>query len=447
MSVLTRFAPSPTGALHVGNARAALFCWLYARAQGGQFMLRMDDTDAARSTAAFAAGIQDDLAWLGLDHDRFAKQSERFARYDAVFEDLRARGLIYACYETPDELERKRKRQLARGKPPVYDRAGLELSADEIAAFVAEGRAPHFRFKLSGAQVVWDDLIRGRQSIETSSLSDPVLRRADGTYLYTLPSVIDDVDFGVTHVIRGEDHVTNTAAQVEIIAAMGAPCPVFAHFSLMLAADGSALSKRLGALSLVDMRANGLEAMSVNSLVARLGTPDPVIPATDLSALVAGFDLARLGRAPAKFDPEDLTRLNAKILHEMPFEAVAARLETMGVTATPESWETLRGNLAQLSDMTALMAPIAGEITPVIEAEDSEYLAAALAALPAEPWDAHTWHAWTTALKETTGRKGRGLFMPLRQALTGQAQGPEMQELLPLIGAARTRARLQGEIA
>ena len=290
--------------LHVGNARAALFCFLFAKKHDGQFLLRLDDTDTERSTQAFADAIQADLDWLGLKWDETARQSDRFERYDGVFETLVAQGHVYACYETPEELERKRKRQLARGKPPVYDRAGLGLSADEKAALEAEGRSAHWRFKLSGNQVAWRDLVRGEQKIDTASVSDPVIRRADGSWLYTLPSVVDDLDMNISHVIRGEDHVTNTAAQVELIAALGGEVPEFAHFSLMLGADGSGLSKRLGSLALADLRDSGLEPISLNAHIARLGTADPVVPAQTMQEIIDGFDMARLGRAPARFDPK-----------------------------------------------------------------------------------------------------------------------------------------------
>lgn len=445
MTVRTRFAPSPTGLLHVGNARAALFCYLFAKGQGGDFILRMDDTDEARSTEAFAEAIKADLAWLGLDYDETFKQSERFDKYEAAFEDLKQRGLVYACYETPDELDRKRKRQLARGKPPVYDRAALDLTADEIAAFDAQGVTPHYRFKLSGNSIVWDDMVRGAQKIETASLSDPVIRRADGSWLYTLPSVVDDIDAKISHVIRGEDHVTNSGAQIEIIEALGGTAPVFGHFSLMLAADGSALSKRLGSLSLQDMRADGIEAMALNSLVARLGTADPVEPVQDMPSLIKGFDMSRLGRAPARFDGEDVIRLNARILHDMDYQSVAARLSEAGAPEGAAFWDSMKGNLTRFADIGDILHLISGPVRPVIEAEDADYIEAAVQALPSAPLDMQSWSAWTGALKEQTGRKGRALFMPLRQALTGQAHGPEMQHLLPLIGYDKAIARLQGK--
>ena len=443
MSIRTRFAPSPTGLLHVGNARAALFCFLFAKKHDGQFVLRLDDTDRERSTQAFADAIQADLDWLGLKWDETARQSDRFERYDAVFETLVAQGHVYACYETPEELERKRKRQLARGKPPVYDRAGLALSPDEKAALEAEGRSAHWRFKLSGNQVAWRDLVRGEQKIDTASVSDPVIRRADGSWLYTLPSVVDDLDMNISHVIRGEDHVTNTAAQVELITALGGEVPEFAHFSLMLGADGSGLSKRLGSLALADLRDGGLEPISLNAHIARLGTADPVVPAQTMQEIIEGFDMARLGRAPARFDPEDVTRLNARILHETPYAAVAERLAEIGAPARAEFWEAMRGNIENFADMQNIMVLINGPITPVVETDDADYIAQARALLPDAPLDTDSWSDWTGRLKDETGRKGRALFMPLRMALTGQSHGPEMQHLLYHIGYDEAVARLE----
>ena len=443
MSIRTRFAPSPTGLLHVGNARAALFCFLFAKKHDGQFVLRLDDTDLERSTKAFADAVQADLDWLGLKWDETARQSDHFERYDAVFETLVAQGHVYACYETPEELERKRKRQLARGKPPVYDRAGLALSADEKATLEAEGRSAHWRFKLSGNQVTWRDLVRGEQKIDTASVSDPVIRRADGSWLYTLPSVVDDLDMNISHVIRGEDHVTNTAAQVELITALGGKVPEFAHFSLMLGADGSGLSKRLGSLALADLRDSGLEPISLNAHIARLGSADPVVPVQTIQEIIDGFDMARLGRAPARFDPEDVTRLNARILHETPYAVVAERLVEIGAPAQVEFWEAMRGNIEKFADMQDIMALINGPITPVVETDDAEYIAQARTLLPDAPLDTESWSDWTGRLKDETGRKGRALFMPLRMALTGQSHGPEMQHLLYHIGYDEVVARLE----
>jgi len=435
---IVRFAPSPTGRIHIGNARTAILNWLFARKTGGQFILRYDDTDTARSTDEYARGIATDLAWLGIAPARVEWQSKRFARYDAVADDLRARGFLYPCYETADELDRRRKRQQARGLPPVYDRAALKLTDAERKAFEAEGRKPHWRFKLAQTAVEWTDLIRGPVHIDTANLSDPVLIREDGTYLYTLPSVIDDVDFAITHVIRGEDHVVNTAVQIEITRALGATVPDYAHHSLLTGADGKGLSKRLGSLSIGQMREDGYEAMAVVSHAALLGTSDNIHPCTDYRELVEGFGLDKLSRAPARFDEAELKALNAKLLHMTDYTAVAARIPGHSEAL----WLAVRGNIEKLSDVEAWAKVIAGPIAPVIAPEDRAFLAAAKAALPPAPWDGSTWKLWTEAVKTATGRKGKGLFMPLRQALTGLDHGPELAALLPLIGRERALERL-----
>ncbi len=451
MTVKVRFAPSPTGKLHVGNVRAALWNWLFAKSQKGEFILRIDDTDQARSTAAYEEGIKTDLTWLGLSWDDTFKQSARFDRYDAVADAFKKAGLLYACYETPEELERKRRLQLARGKPPVYDRAGLALSDEEKAAFEAEGRKPHWRFKLSQEQVSWMDLIRGETVVDTGSVSDPVLIRADGMYLYTLPSCIDDVDYKISHVIRGEDHVTNTAVQVEVIAALIAldgeakngALPQFAHHSLLIGADGQGLSKRLGSLSIEAMRDQGLEPSAVTSLLARLGTAQPVAPERDLEALAAAFSFDTVGRAPARFDDGELATLNGKILHETPYGAVADRLGALDV---PEAlWLAVRGNVATLSEASLWRDVVDGAVQPDID--DADFCRAAADLVPDDPLTDDSWGAFTQAVKEKTGAKGKMLFKPLRLALTGRATGPEMQVLFPLIGAEKSRRRLNGESA
>ena len=444
MKVLTRFAPSPTGFLHVGNARAALFCKLFAAAHGGRFLLRFDDTDAERSKPEFAEAIAEDLDWLGLKPDDTAYQSARAEAYEAAFETLKKEARIYPCFETPDELERKRKRQRARGLPPVYDRAALELTDDDRRALEAEGRAAHWRFRLSGEAVAWEDGIRGTQSIDTSSVSDPVIRRADGTWLYTLPSVVDDLEFGVSHVLRGEDHVTNTAAQIEIIDALDGAPPVFAHFSLLLDAEGGALSKREGSSAVRDLRAEGIEPMALNALLARLGTADAVEAVGNLDALAAQFDLSRLGRAPARFDPADVLRLNTRLIHEMDFADAAPRLAALDAPDDEAFWEAVRGNLARFSDVAEWAQIIRDPVSPVIAAEDSDFIAAARDCLPPAPLDETSWETWTAELKEKTGRRGKALFMPLRHALTGREHGPEMKNLLPLIGHDKVILRLSG---
>jgi len=448
MTVSVRFAPSPTGKLHVGNVRAALWNWLFARSKGGRFFLRIDDTDQERSTSAFEAGIRTDLAWLGLHWDETFSQSARFARYNEVAERLRAEDLLYPCFETADELERKRRLQRTRGLPPVYDRAALSLTNEQRKALEAQGRRPHWRFKLAQAPVRWNDLIRGETTVDTASVSDPVLIREDGMYLYTLPSCIDDIDYAITHVIRGEDHVTNAAVQIEIMNAIAAAekrgaTPQFAHHSLLIGADGQGLSKRLGALSIEAMREDGLEPAAITSLLARLGTSEPVAPVRDLSQLAAAFDFEKIGRAPARFDEAELLALNAKILHDTPYEELADRLAEFGVSR--ELWDAIKGNVVRLSDVAEWRAVLDGEIDPVIESEAFATKAASL--VPPGPLSDASWAQFTAAVKAETGAKGRDLFMPLRLALTGRATGPEMAQIFPLIGSEKARARLSGRRA
>ena len=435
---IVRFAPSPTGRIHIGNARTAVLNWLFALKSGGQFILRYDDTDTARSTKEYADGIAADLDWLGIMPHRVEWQSKRFARYDALVEKLKADGRLYPCYETSDELERRRKRQEARGGPRIYDRAALKLTAEDRAALEAQGRRPHWRFKLEHRIVDWTDMIRGPQHTDLASQSDPVLVREDGTYLYTLPSVIDDIDFGVTHVIRGEDHVTNAAVQIEITQALGGNVPTYAHHSLLTGTDGKGLSKRLGSLSIGAMRENGLEAMAVVSHAALLGTSDNIHPCADYSELVEGFDLGKLSRAPAKFDEAELNHLNAKLLHHLPWEAVKDRLQF----GSEAFWLAIRGNIEKLLDSKTWFDIVTNRINPVVSGEDRAFVTDARALLPQSPWDGTTWKIWTDTVKAATGRKGKPLFMPLRLALPGLDHGPELAQLLPLIGRERALERL-----
>lgn len=455
MSPILRFAPSPTGRLHIGNVRTALINWLFTRRTGGTFILRLDDTDVARSTEDYARAIADDLAWLGLTWDDFFRQSDRTERYVAAAAELKASGRLYACYETEDELDRKRRRQMARGMPPIYDRAGLALGADDRAKLEAEGRRPHWRFRLANTgpggttiqhtNVTWGDLVRGPQHVDVGSLSDPVLQRADGTFLYTFTSVVDDIDRKITHVVRGEDHVTNTGVQIQIFEAFGAAVPAFAHFSLLVDKDGSALSKRLGSLSVQGFRDAGLEPMAVNSLAALIGTSDAVEPKQTLAELAATFDFAKLSRSPSRFDAGELDVLNAKLLHQTPYDAVADRLQALGCTGGAPFWAAVRGNVTRLADAKLWHDVVSGPITPVIE--DAAFTATAATLLPSGAFDETTWGAWTNAVKEATGRKGKALFHPLRLALTGAENGPELKTLLPLIGRSRALARLGGERA
>ncbi len=442
-----RFAPSPTGLLHVGNARTALYNALFARQWGGTFILRYDDTDTARSTAEFAAAIAEDVAWLGLVPDRVEHQSQRLERYDEAVARLKAQGRLYPAYESEDELEAKRQSRRRRGLPPVYDRAALKLTAEDRAALEAQGRRPHWRFRLDGRQVVWDDLVRERQAVDTATLSDPVLVREDGSYLYTLTSVVDDIDMGVTHVVRGEDHVTNTGVQIEIIEALGGFVPRFGHHNLLVLPSGEGLSKRLGHLSLRALRAEGEEALAVASLAVLTGTSRAVEPVESLESLAARIDFSKISRAPARFDPAELSALTAATLHHLPYEAVAGRLAALGVGGGEAFWLAMRGNLARLGDAAGWWRVVEGPLDPVTAPEDAAFLAQAATLLPEGAWDGEVYPRWIAALKPASGRAGRALFHPLRLALTGRESGPEMKALLPLIGREKAAARLRGEPA
>jgi glutamyl-tRNA synthetase len=456
MTVSVRFAPSPTGRLHIGNIRTAVLNWLFARHSGGSFMLRLDDTDRSRSTEAFAEAIRADLRWLGLVWDREERQSDRMARYDEVAEQLKKAGRLYPCFESEDELERRRARQRARGLPPIYDRAALKLTPDEIAQRIGAGEKPHWRFFLANTEpsrgltplptlVTWHDVVRGEQTVDIGSLSDPVLIRADGTPLYTFTSIVDDIDFAITHIIRGEDHVTNSAVQIQLFEALGAEPPTFAHHSLLIGADGQALSKRLGDLSVESLRDEGLEPLAVLCHAALLGTSEAVAPYATLDELAARLDLSKLSRAPGRFDIAELRALNARLLHMLPLDAVATHLTALDLQVSPELWDAVRGNIETLGDVRTWLEVVNGPLAPRIE--DANLCATAAGLLPPEPWNSETWGAWTTAVREATGVKGRQLFHPLRLALTARDAGPELRALLPLIGRERAEARLKGNTA
>jgi glutamyl-tRNA synthetase len=434
MSVVTRFAPSPTGRLHVGNIRTALHNYLFARKHGGTFILRIDDTDAERSTAEFDQAIRDDLDWMGLKPDKIVRQSERFDLYEREFQRLKEAGRVYACYETPEELDLRRKVLLGRGLPPVYERKPADAPAPE-------GVRPHWRFRLDHeAPIVIADLIRGEQRFDPKLLSDPVVRREDGSWLYLLPSVIDDIDLGVTHIVRGEDHVSNSATQTQMFEALGASPPHFAHEALLVAAEGK-LSKRLGSYGAEQLRAEGVEPMAMLSVLARIGTSQPVEPVASLDELAAGFDFSTFGRAPAHFDSHEVELVNARLLHKLDHSAVAARLPQ---GATEQDWLLLRPNLDRLSDFAAWFAVLHGEIDPPDLAHDERLLIKDAAAVAEKlDWDSEPWRALTEAVKIATGKKGRELFHPLRLALTGRESGPEMAGLVGAMGRDRAVRRFE----
>jgi glutamyl-tRNA synthetase len=455
MSVTVRFAPSPTGRLHIGNARTALFNWLYARRHGGRFILRLDDTDRERSRAEFAEAIRYDLEWLGIVPDMIASQSQRIARYEVAAERLKAAGLLYPCYETAQELELKRKVQLSRRLPPVYDRAALRLDAVERRKLEEGGRRPHWRFLLPNfsqspfemqrTEVSWDDLVRGTQIVDLASLSDPVLIREDGTFLYTLPSVVDDIEMGISHVIRGEDHVTNTGAQIALFRALGAEPPQFAHHNLLTTVSGEGLSKRSGALSLAGLREAGIEPMAVAALAVLIGSARSVTAVRSLDELAGIFDLAASSRSAARFDPAELKVLNRTLVQSFTFEEVRERLAAMGIQGPKAEpfWLAVRANLETLEEARLWWRVVeeGPSEEPAMIEPDREFVRQAIDMLPPEPWDETTWATWTAGVSTKTGRKGRALYMPLRLALTGRPSGPELADLLPLLGQEGIRAR------
>lgn len=437
-SVLTRFAPSPTGKLHVGNVRRALDNWLFARHVGGRFMLRMDDTDPERSKIEYEEAIERELKWLGLEWDLYVRQSDRMDHYFKAAEKLKTSGRLYPCYESAEELDFKRKRLLARGLPPLYDRAALSLTDSQKNKFEQEGRKPHWRFLLNPTEICWEDLIHGTLTFDAQKLGDPILIKSDGLPVYSLASVVDDLEFEVTHIIRGDDHITNTAIQIQLIEALGHnPKSIqFAHLPLLTDISGGGLSKRHGSLSLESLREDGIDPMAINSLLSRLGSSDPIEPFLFLDQLVSQFDIQKFARSTPKFDVHELEHLNAKLLHLMPYDLACQRFEERHIQGISETlWNTVKGNLSHISEISKWKAICEDKITPsAFSQEDTNYLKTALELLPSSPWNSDTWQKWTSHLKEKTGRKGKLLYMPLRLALTGEEHGPEMKDFLPLLG-------------
>lgn len=437
--IKVRFAPSPTGFMHIGNTRTALFNWLLAKKLGGKFMLRIDDTDFARSKKEYEDAMRESLQWLGFNWCEEARQSARFERYDALRDKLIAEGRIYACYDTPEELQIKRKRAMTKGEAPIYDRQALHYTQEDLAKFKAEGRKPHYRFKLLPGIIEWEDIVRGHCQYEAEKLSDPIIIREDGSYLYHFPSCVDDSDFGITHIVRGEDHVTNTAAQIQMFEAIGGRVPTFAHLPLLTGKEGK-LSKRLGSLGVRELKADGVEALAICSFLAKLGTSDSIEPYYSLDALAQSLDFSKLGRAQPKFDEDELKHFNTKFVRSMPYELIKDRYKV-----TPEFWEKVRPNLAVAADIQTWEDICNNAVTPIMEDKELTDLAASI--LPPEPWDDNTFNTWLNAVKEKSGKKGKELFHPIRKALTALDNGPELKTLLPLIGYEKTLKRLKGETA
>ncbi len=437
--IKVRFAPSPTGHMHIGNTRTALFNWLWAKKMGGEFMLRIDDTDFLRSKKEYEDSLRESLIWLGLTWSEEARQSARFERYNEITEKLKAQGRIYPCYETPEELEFKRKRAMSKGLPPIYDRQALQYTKDDIARFEAEGRKPHYRFKLLDGEIAWDDAIRGHIKYEAQNLSDPIIIREDGSYLYHLPSVIDDCDFGITHIVRGEDHVTNTASQIQMFEAIGGKVPTFAHLPLLTGKEGK-LSKRLGSLGVRELKAEGVENMAICSFLAKLGTSEAIEPFYSLEELAQTLDFTKIGRAQPKFDEEELKHFNLKYIRHLPYANVAGR-----INGSEDFWNKVRANLNTVEDFNLWNNICNGEVQPIME--ETSVTDAGAELLPSEPWNDETFNLWMNEIKAKTAKKGKELFHPIRKALTGLDNGPELKVLLPLIGYDKVLKRLKGQKA
>jgi len=437
--IKVRFAPSPTGFMHIGNTRTALFNYLLAKKLGGKFMLRIDDTDFARSKKEYEDAMRESLQWLEFKWDEEARQSARFARYDALRDELIKKGRIYPCYDTPEELQIKRKRAMTKGQAPIYDRQALHYTASDIARFEAEGRKPHYRFKLNPGIIEWNDIVRGHCQYEAEKLSDPIIIREDGSYLYHFPSCVDDSDFGITHIVRGEDHVTNTAAQIQMFEAIGGKVPTFAHLPLLTGTEGK-LSKRLGSLGVRELKAEGVEAMAICSFLAKLGTSDAIEPFYHLEELAQSLDFSKLGRSQPKFDEEELKHFNTKFVRNMPYEVVKKR-----IAVSEEFWNDVRPNLSIVDDVNEWNNICNAEVEPVIEDKELTDLAASL--LPPQPWDENTFNQWLNEVKTQSGKKGKDLFHPIRKALTALDNGPELKTLLPLIGYEKALKRLKGQKA
>tara|TARA_B100001113_G_scaffold92807_1_gene74336 strand:- start:125 stop:1462 length:1338 start_codon:yes stop_codon:yes gene_type:complete len=441
-SYITRFAPSPSGLLHVGNVRTALLNYLVSKKNNGKFILRIDDTDKERSKDNFIDEINEDLNWLGLNSDEYYKQSERIDLYDEAFELLKGKELIYPCFESSDELDKKRKRLIARRMPPVYDRAALKLTNDEITSLLDSGKKPHWRFKLSNKKITFTDLIRGEVNVDLAAQSDPVLKREDGDYLYNLPSVVDDIDLNITHIIRGEDHITNTGIQIEIFNALGSNIPIFGHNSLLVSESGEPFSKRNSAASVNQLREDGIDPNAINSLNASIGSSVDIKAFNSLDLLSNKFEITSLGRAPARYSNNQLHKLNTQLISNYNFEKVSLLLGHNKGNFNEELWDCIKLNISNISEIVDWIKVIDEPINIDLNIEE-EFLKIAQDLLPKEPWNKETWDQWILKIKEKTEKKGKDLFMPIRLALTGKTEGPELNKLILLMGYNKVLERLK----
>ena len=442
MTCKLRFAPSPTGELHVGNARTALVNFLFAKSNNGILLLRIDDTDKERSEKKFEESIKNDLLWLGIKWDMMDRQSNRFENYTNAIKILEENGRAYRCYETPEELSLRRKSQLMSGRPPVYDRQALNLTEKDHLKFEKMGKKAHWRFKLIHEDVIWNDMIRGECNYNMSSLSDPVIMREDGKPIYTLASVIDDIDHKITHIIRGEDHVTNSAAQIQLFDALGAKPPKLGHLSLLSGSEGEGLSKRIGSLSLGSIKEKNIENISLVSMLSSIGTSQSITHFGNIDSIIEKFDINNFSRNTAKFDINELFQINQKVLQNYDFSEVERKLNIMDDNVSEVFWDNVKGNLDTFPEIETWVKVVYGEIIPIIE--DERLMNFALNSLP-KNIDELTWREWTKAITDASGIKGKELYLSLRKALTGLASGPELANLLPIIGKQKIISRLNGE--
>lgn len=441
MNIITRFAPSPTGMLHIGNARIAIANWLYAQKNGGKFLLRIDDTDKDRSKKEYEEAITRDLKWLGLNWDDSFSQSSRIQKYEEIKNHLIEIGRLYECYETPEELEIKRKFQLSAHKPPIYDRASLHYTNEQKDQFRKEGRKPHYRFLMKDTPIVWNDMIKGQMRYESHNIGDPILVREDGSMTYMLCSCVDDIEYNISHIIRGEDHLTNTAIQIQIFDALSAKLPSFGHLSLVHQKEGK-ISKRDGGFEISSLRDNEcIESMTINSFFATVGRSEPTKIFKDLESLIENFDISKFSKSPTTYLPEELLRLNHKLIIDLNYSDVKNRLTDIGCKdVTEEFWIAVRPNIQTLKDVKDWWDICT--VTPYVQNLDKEYLSIAKSLLTEDVIKPDTWSIWTKKISEKTGKKGRELFMPLRLALTGRESGPELDAILPMIGKNEILLRL-----
>ena len=432
MTSKSRFAPSPTGLLHIGNARSAVINWAHIKNKGGEFILRIDDTDTERSKKEYENKIKKDLLWLGLSWSKTFNQSQRKEIYDKKILFLKESNKIYPCFESLEELSLKRKTLLSSGKPPIYDRSALKLTTDQIEDLITKGQAPHWRFKLEDEIIEWQDLIKGKISFDTKNLSDPVLIREDGSLLYHLHSVVDDIEENITDIIRGEDHITNTAFHIQLFKSLNAHVPRFGHHPFLTDEEGKSFGKRLGSLSIQKMYEDGFESLTLLNYLLSIGTSKNLSKEKNIDLLVNNFNINSLASSSPKFSINVLKLLNKDMLQSYDFSDVKQKFIDLKIKdASEDFWIFIKNNINYFSESLDWISVINSNETYIDNSND--YLNIAAELLPEDPYDETTWDVWTDLIKNQTGKKGKELFMPIRFALTGRNKGPELKYLLPLL--------------